>query len=94
MARRAYGVPSVNTDYTYDNLGRVTDIDAGSGVVKFAYSYVDDENNLYRKTFDHRSGSPYNQYSYDDLDRLTGVTYHDSDTEAFAMDDLGNRDGN
>ncbi|MBN1124404.1 MAG: hypothetical protein JXA82_05295 [Sedimentisphaerales bacterium] len=94
MARRAYGVPSVNTDFTYDNLGRVTDIDAGSGVVKFAYSYVDDENNIYRKTFDHRSGDPYNQYSYDALDRLTGVTYHDSDTEAFAMDDLGNRDGN
>ncbi|NLH18279.1 MAG: hypothetical protein GX455_17025, partial [Phycisphaerae bacterium] len=32
--------------------------------------------------------------SYDNLDRLTGVTYHDSDSEAFGMDDLGNRDGN
>jgi RHS repeat-associated protein len=30
----------------------------------------------------------------DDLDRLTDVTYHDSDTEAFVMDALGNRTGN
>jgi len=53
----------------------VTGIDAGAGVVQFGYSYVDDENNIYRKTFDHRSGDPYNEYSYDDLDRLIGVTY-------------------
>jgi len=62
-------------------------------VVQFGYSYVEDENNIYRKTFDHRSGDPYNEYSYDDLDRLTGVTYHDTDAEAFVMDDLGNRIG-
>jgi len=81
------------TVYSYDNLGRVTGIDAGTGVVQFGYSYVDDENNIYRKTFDHRSGDPYNEYSYDDLDRLIGVTYHDTDAEAFVMDDLGNRTG-
>jgi RHS repeat-associated protein len=63
-------------------------------VVKFGYTYVADENNIYRKTFDHRSGDPYNEYTYDDLDRLTDVTYHDSDTEAFVMDALGNRTGN
>ena len=39
-------------------------------------------------------GDPYNEYSYDDLDRLTDVTYHDSETEAFVMDALGNRTGN
>ena len=47
-----------------------------------------------RKTFDHRAGDPYNEYTYDDLDRLTAVGYHDLDTEAFNMDDLGNRTGN
>jgi YD repeat-containing protein len=57
-------------------------------------SYVSNENNIYRKTFDHRTSDPYNEYTYDDLDRPTSVTYHDSDTEAFNMDDLGNRDGN
>ena len=43
--------------YAYDDLGRVTGIDAGSSVVKFAYSYVDDENNAYRKTFDHATAN-------------------------------------
>jgi len=70
----------------------VTGIDAGAGVVQFGYSYVDDENNIYRKTFDHRSGDPYNEYSYDDLDRLADVTYHDTDAEAFVMDDLGDHE--
>ncbi len=59
--------------------------------VTFAYIYVEDKNNIYRKACGHRSGDPYNEYSYDDLDRLTGVTYHDTDTEASVMDDLGNR---
>ncbi|HEV56267.1 MAG TPA: hypothetical protein ENN87_02065, partial [Phycisphaerales bacterium] len=68
-ARREYPVPAMATVYSYDNLGRVTGIDAGAGVVQFGYSYVEDENNIYRKTFDHRSGDPYNEYSYDDLDR-------------------------
>jgi len=36
----------------------------------------------------------YNQYGYDDIDRLTTVAYHNSDTEGFVMDDLGNRTGN
>ena len=78
----------------YDVPSVAVDIDYGAGVVSFDYSYVADENNIYRKIFDHRSGDPYNEYGYDDLDRLTGVTYHDTDTEAFNMDDLGNRDGN
>ena len=30
---------------------------------------------------------------YDNLDRLTGVTYFDTLVDAFAMDDLGNRTG-
>ncbi|MBN1125490.1 MAG: hypothetical protein JXA82_10815 [Sedimentisphaerales bacterium] len=94
VARRLYNVPNVTADFAYDNIGRVTDIDYGESMVKFGYSYVADENNIYRKTFDHRAGDPYNEYTYDDLERLTDVTYHDSDTEAFVMDDLGNRAGN
>ena len=43
---------------------------------------------------DFHSGMPYNEYSYDDIDRVTGITYLDSDTESFVMDDLGNRAGN
>ena len=43
--------------------------------------------------FDHRGSSPSNDYEYDGLNRLTDVEYLDntSDTESFAMDDLGNR---
>ena len=66
-------------------------IDYGAPVASFDCSYVANENNIYRKTFDHRSSDPYNEYSYDDLDRLVGVTYHDTDTEAFNMDDTKNR---
>ena len=94
VARRAYNTTTtVDTDYSYDNLGRITDITAGS-LVDFHYDYVADENNIDKKRFDHRTETPYNQYSYDDIDRVTGITYHDSDTEAFYMDDLGNRSGN
>ena len=59
----------------------------------FHYDYVADENNIWKKRFDHRSGTPYNAYSYDAIDRVTGITYLDSDTESFVMDDLGNRAG-
>ena len=71
--RAGYTTTQVDTDFEYDNSGRVTAIDAGSSVVKFDYTYVTNENNIYRKTFDHRTSDPYNEYSYDDLDRLTGV---------------------
>jgi YD repeat-containing protein len=96
VAQRSYPVPNPDIDYepTYDNLGRITIANYGASVAKFDYSYVTNENNIDTKTFDHRSGDPYNDYGYDDIDRMTSVTYHDFDTESFAMDDLGNRDGN
>ena len=72
---------------------RITSADYDPSIAKFDYTYVANENNIYRKTFDHRTNDEYNQYAYDDLDRLTAVTYHDSDAEAFNMDVLGNRDG-
>jgi hypothetical protein len=45
------------------------------------------------KYLDPLTGWPYNQFGYDNLDRLTGVTYHDTLVDGFAMDDLGNRTG-
>ncbi len=58
------------------------------------YAYVTNENNIHKKSFDHRSGSPYNEYSYDTLDRLTEADYLVgtlTEVEVFTMDDLGNR---
>jgi len=93
VAKRDYGVPDIDYQPTYDNLGRLTEMDYGASIVNFDYTYVDDENNIYRKTFDHRTGDPYNQYSYDALDRLESIYYHDYDYEYFNMDALGNRTG-
>ena len=59
-----------------------------------AYEYVPKENNIEKIHFHHRGPTVYNQYGYDDIDRLTAVTYHNSDMESFVMDDLGNRTGN
>ncbi len=101
VAQRDYPVAEVAFEPDYDNLGRVTvhrtydyGPDPDEDVVKFEYFYETDENNIDKKYLKHRGANEYNDYDYDDLDRLTGVTYHDSDTEAFNMDDLGNRDGN
>ncbi|NLH17956.1 MAG: hypothetical protein GX455_15375 [Phycisphaerae bacterium] len=61
---------------------------------KFRTSYVSNEHNIDRQYLDPRSGWPYNQFGYDNLDRLTGVTYFDTKVDTFTMDDLGNRIGN
>jgi len=80
---------------SYDNLGRVTAIDAGVERVKFTYTYHPNTNNIAAKTFHHRSPVVADSYAYDALDRLTDVEYLDnpSDVEVFPMDDLGNRVG-
>jgi len=97
VAKRSYGVPSVAGEFEYDNLGRVTDIDYGAGVVHFGYAYEANEYNIDTKTFHHRTGtpSPANDYDYDDLDRLTDVEClsNQLDVEGFVMDNLGNRTG-
>ena len=36
--------------------------------------------------------SPDNDYTYDDLDRLTEVDYHNGEDEQFTYDKLGNRE--
>ncbi|MHC4722317.1 MAG: hypothetical protein ACYS6I_06365 [Planctomycetota bacterium] len=45
-----------------------------------------------QRAFDHRSGDPYNEYAYDDIDRLAQADYLKGElTEnvVFTMDDLG-----
>ncbi len=94
-AGRGYPAINVATGYAYDNLGRVTAIDAGVERVKFSYTYHPNTNNIAAKTFHHRNPVVANSYAYDALDRLTDVEYlgHPLDVEAFPMDDLGNRVG-
>ncbi|MBE0535689.1 MAG: hypothetical protein IH624_08460 [Phycisphaerae bacterium] len=75
MARRSFSVPGVAAGFEYDNLGRVEEIDYGVSVAKFGYGYWLNKNNIHRKTFAHRAGSPYNEYTYDDPDRLTDADY-------------------
>ncbi len=98
VAQRSYGVPSVDYEPTYDNLGRITEMDYGATLVNLDYTYVANENNIDRKTFDHRPEAEHNEYTYDDLDRVYDVDYLvDGSTpdheETFDMDTLGNRDG-
>jgi len=65
------------------------DISAASRA-KFRTWYVSNEHNIDRQYLDPLTGWPYNEFGYDNLDRLTGVTYFDTLVDAFAMDDLGN----
>ncbi|MCD6380650.1 RHS repeat protein [bacterium] len=84
-------------DPEYDNLGRMTRSytyetnGTTSPITDFDYDYVNNENNIWKKQFDHRDSDPYNEYEYDDLDRLTVAIYIDDANEVFTMDDLGNR---
>jgi hypothetical protein len=43
------------------------------------------------KSFDRIRNNTYNDYEYDDLDRLAVATYINDANEVFTMDDLGNR---
>ena len=94
VAKRTYSSMSSPVYYRaeYDNLGRLEN--AKTNFTEFGYQYVADTDNIWKRTHGHRSGSPQDVYAYDDLDRLAGVTHHDSTDEAFPMDDLGNRTGN
>ena len=86
-----------NSERSYDNMGRLTKIKTykpgtpDTIIADFDYDYAANENNIRKKTFDHRGGTPYNEYEYDDLDRLDLATYIDDSNEVFTMDDLGNR---
>ena len=68
-------------------------------MAQFGYGY-DSRGNIDEQTFAHRPlvgnapAEPTSSYGYDDLDRLTDVTYFDTsaDTESFEYDILGNRE--
>ena len=45
MAQRSYPGPGVTYEPTYDNFGRITSANYGAGIVKFDYTYVENENN-------------------------------------------------
>jgi RHS repeat-associated protein len=100
VASRTYNTTTpVTANYRYDQYGRISDIDAGSGYIRFTYEYVDKENNIEKMYFHHRGSGVYNAYTYDDIDRLTKATYLDDGDlnldeawERFIMDDLGNRE--
>ena len=96
-ARRSYNTAArVDADYGYDDLGRLTGIDAGTGLARFTYMYEPDENNIDKMYFHHHGSTVYNNYDYDDLDRLTRADYLVNELtnvyEAFVMDALGNRE--
>ncbi|NLH17422.1 MAG: hypothetical protein GX455_12665 [Phycisphaerae bacterium] len=59
MARRVYTAPVVTTDSSYDNLGRITAVDAGTSRSKFRTTYVSNEHNIDRQYLDSLTGSLY-----------------------------------
>jgi RHS repeat-associated protein len=97
VARRSYVKynPNVISDYSYDNLGRITCINAyrsTTTLIKFDYTYEDKTNNIASQTYNHRTSAPHNDFAYDNIDRLTRTDYGvDTTNEQFAMDKLGNR---
>jgi RHS repeat-associated protein len=98
VAERKY--PALATDViyrpNYDNLGRImagNTYQGGTDILKFAYDYEPNTYNISRIKFDHRTSDPCNEFTYDNLDRLTMAEYGvDETNEIFTMDDLGNRD--
>jgi len=92
VAQRSYPNPSITYQPSYDNLGRITSADTGTGYAKFDYQYGPNTNNISRQAYDHRTNDPCTLFSYDNLDRLTMAEYGIGDNnEIFTMDDLGNR---
>ena len=79
----------VVTTYTYDNGNRVTNLDhvkSGTTIASFDYTFDDVGN---RETRVSAAGTE--SYLYDELYRLTSVTYPGSDTVSYTYDATGNR---
>ncbi|MFC1783126.1 hypothetical protein ACFL02_06030 [Planctomycetota bacterium] len=97
VAKRTYPLgANDDVDYviSYNDLGQAEILDTyqdTTTIAKFEYSF-DDNGNITAQEFAHRIASPDNDYTYDDLDRLTQVDYHDSEDEQFTYDKLGNRE--
>ncbi len=79
----------VVTTYGYDNANRVTDVDhvkSGTPIASFDYTFDNVGN---RETRVSLTGTE--SYLYDELYRLTSVTYPGSDTVDYGYDATGNR---
>jgi len=77
------------TDYTYDNTDRLTDVDnekTGSTISSFRYT-LDSVGNRTQMAAPDGTHS----YQYDNLYRLTQVTYPDPVTDNYTYDAVGNR---
>jgi len=93
VAKREYPQISVAYQPEYDNLGRITCADSGTGFAEFDYTFEQDSFNIARQRYDHRDNDPCTNFTYDNLDRLTEAEYDIGDNnEAFTMDKLGNRE--
>jgi RHS repeat-associated protein len=82
---------NVVTTYTYDGMGRLTELTHVS--TNFSTTLFDD-----RYTYNGANQisqitglTQTRDLSYDDMDRLTGVTVSGSPVESYAYDDIGNR---
>ena len=79
----------VTADYGYDAADRLTSVvNEGPGGVLSSFTYtLDDVGNRQQVVTPEGTET----YNYDDLYRLTGVTYPDSTSESFSYDEVGNR---
>jgi YD repeat-containing protein len=96
VRQRIYDVPDVTFTPTYDGYGRVTEHKTENitgDIVSYSYTY-DNNGNILTQVFDHRTSDPVNNYTYDDLDRLTAAVYlgDPNDNEVFTYDKVGNRE--
>jgi len=93
VAQRKYPTPDVTYEPKVNNYGWGTDHRThknSTDIVNYAYLF-NDNGNITKQTYKHRTSDPASDFTYDDLDRLTIADYHDSDKEEFTLDDLGNR---
>ena len=79
----------LTSDQTYDDANRLLTLtNRNGGTPMSSYSYTLDNVGNRTQVVDTTGTST---YSYDDLYRLTGVTYPNSDTQSYTYDAMGNR---
>ena len=77
------------SNYTYDEFGRLTDLNHESETDVLAnYNWVYDETNRLTQ-FNSPEGTA--NYTYDDIDQITGADYDYQEDESYSYDDNGNR---
>jgi RHS repeat-associated protein len=82
------------TNYTYDDAGRLTNLNHAKGATTFAdYSWTfDSAGRLTQQAFtDYLSNTNTSDYSYDDTGQLTAADHDYQSDESYTYDDNGNR---